>query len=214
MTSAVATTVRLTDGVLAAAAGTVTLANVVPAAADVLAARQRPAWQVAEHLAARTLLRGLLAEVAAADEPIAARSTGQPYLPGRPDLAISLSHEAGHVAAALGVGIAIGIDVQVPVPVSSALLRRCCCPAVRAELEALPEATRDLEFAWIWTVQEACVKATGAGLTDRPWAIPVDRGQHEGEWRGHRWVSLRDNSAVPVSVAYRQGRPGGSHDHA
>jgi phosphopantetheinyl transferase/thioesterase domain-containing protein len=184
---------------------TLALAAASPTESDALACQRLPAWRRTEFRAARALLRSLLADevgagVAAA--PIAARESGQPYLPERPDLAISLSHTQGHVAAAIGLGVAVGIDVQVPVPVTPAVVRRCCVPHVRAELETLPDADRELEFAWIWTVQEACVKATGAGLAGRPWTIPVRTGQRCGEWHSHRWLSLRDDSTVPVSVAY------------
>jgi phosphopantetheinyl transferase/thioesterase domain-containing protein len=184
---------------------TVALAEAPATDSDALACQRLPASRRTESRAARALLRSLLADglgtdVAAA--PIAARESGQPYLPERPDLAISLSHTQGHVAAAVGVGMAVGIDVQVPVPVSAGVIRRCCMPNVRGELETLPDADRELEFAWIWTVQEACVKATGAGLAGRPWTIPVRRAQRCGEWHGHRWLSLRDDSVVPVSVAY------------
>jgi 4'-phosphopantetheinyl transferase len=167
--------------------------------------RDLPAWRLTESRAARALLRWLLADEVGADAaaaPIAARHSGQPYLRGRPELGISLSHGHGHVAAAVGLGVAIGIDVQAAVPVSPGVIRRCCLPEVRQELAALPDAARDLEFAWIWTVQEACVKAAGTGLAGRPWSIPVHRGQHEGEWLGYRWRSLRHDSAVPVSVAH------------
>jgi 4'-phosphopantetheinyl transferase len=86
--------------------------------------------------------------------------------------------------------------------VSAGVIARCCEPAVADELAALPDDVRDLEFAWIWTVQEACVKAAGTGLAGRPWSIPVGLGQREGHWLGHRWLSLRDDSAVPLSVAH------------
>ncbi|MEW2376557.1 4'-phosphopantetheinyl transferase superfamily protein [Micromonospora sp. NPDC047812] len=86
-----------------------------------------------------------------------------------------------------------------------ALLRRCCAPTVRAALDRLPGPARVREFAWIWTVQEACVKATGAGLGGRPWAIPVPSGRRTGRWADLRWVSLRGHSRVPASVAHGVG---------
>lgn len=154
-----------------------------------------------ESQAARALLRSLLGDDA---RPLAAEASGRPYLPGRPDLAVSLSHTDGFVAAAVGRGVAVGVDVQAPVPISDAVLRRCCSPEVRDELSALPSEARDLEFAWIWSAQECCVKATGEGLAGRPWTIPVRRGQRRGTWRAHTWHSLRDASAVPLSVAFER----------
>lgn len=163
-----------------------------------------------EGAAARALLRRLLAEVAGRDAgatPLAARPGGQPFLPERPDLTVSLSHSGGWVAAAVGLGPDVGVDVQVPQPASAALLRRCCGPAARRALAAMPPRRLDEEFAWIWTVQEACVKATGSGLAGRPWTIPVGVGQRAGTWRRVRWLSLRDRVGVPVSCAYGHSRP-------
>lgn len=191
-----------------AVAPTSALANVEPIASDAHGARGLPAPRATESRAARVLLRLLLARVLGADcaGPIAARPSGQPYLPQRADLAISLSHTPGYVAVAVAVGVAVGIDVQIPVPVSPAVIRRCCTPRAQRELDALSGPARDLALAWIWSVQEACVKSTGAGLAGRPWAIPVDLAQREGQWRGHRWLSLPTGSAVPVSIAFAMDR--------
>ncbi|MEU2661501.1 4'-phosphopantetheinyl transferase family protein [Micromonospora sp. DT46] len=184
------------------------LAHLPPAPADLATVGDLPAGPRAERLAARALLRLLLAAElgrAAGATPIAARDGGQPHLPEWPGISVSLSHDAGTVAAALGRGVPVGVDVQVPVPAPPALLRRCCAPAVRAALDRLPAPARDREFAWIWTVQEACVKATGAGLAGRPWAIPVPAGRRTGRWADLRWVSLRGHSRVPASVAHVVG---------
>lgn len=184
------------------------LAHLPPAPSDLATVGDLPAGPRAERLAARALLRLLLAAElgrTAGAMPIAAHDGGQPYLPEWPEVGVSLSHDAGTVAAALGRGVPVGVDVQVPVPAPPALLRRCCAPAVRAALDRLPEPARDREFAWIWTVQEACVKATGAGLAGRPWAIPVPAGRRTGRWADLRWVSLRGHTRVPASVAYGVG---------
>jgi 4'-phosphopantetheinyl transferase len=196
----------VTDGVHAAVGETAALAELAPSAMDVHTVRELPAWRAAERLAARALLRRLLADEMgrpAADLAIAARPSGQPYLPDRPDLAVSMSHEDGWVAAAVTAGAAVGVDVQSPQPVTAALLRRCCRPGARQALDELPGAERELEFARIWTVQEACVKAAGTGLAGRPWTIPVGVGQREGAWQDHCWRSFRGHSGVPVSWAYR-----------
>ncbi|KAA2255361.1 4'-phosphopantetheinyl transferase superfamily protein [Solihabitans fulvus] len=175
-------------------------------AADTEAARLLPAWRAAEYLAARALLRRLLAEVAgpaAAVLPIAADEAGRPHLPDRPDLTISLSHEGDWVAAAVGLGVDVGVDVQPPQPASEGLRRRCCTPRARRALAELPAADRDREFAWIWTVQEACVKADGTGVAGLPWTVPVEVGQRAGVWGDYRWRRLPDSIGVPASFAYR-----------
>lgn len=175
--------------------------DVVPNSVDVEEAARLPEFRAREYVAARGLLRGLLAELG--EIRISAHDNGRPYLPDHPDLTISLAHDGGYVAAACsrGKGLGVGVDVQLPAPVSPGLLRRCGV----AELAELPDRERDLEFAWVWTVQEACVKATGQGLSGRPWSIPVRPGQVRGQWRGVRWRRL-PHSAVPVSVAFLEER--------
>ncbi len=179
-----------------------------PARQDRLRAVGMPAWRQREYLAGRTLLRRLLTEVAgdAAAGPIEARSSGQPYLPGRPGLGISLSHTHDLVAAAVGVGCAVGVDVEAAAPVSRAMLRRCCTPEALAVLDSLPRAAADVEFAWLWTAKEACVKAAGTGLAGAPWLIPVPPGERSGRWGSVRWHSLRDRSTTPVTCAYAQSK--------
>jgi 4'-phosphopantetheinyl transferase len=165
-----------------------------------------PVWRAAEYTAARAVLRGLLAAVtdsAAAVAPLAVAANGKPFLVGRPDVTISISHTDGWAAAAVSpAGVTVGVDTQTQVRVSDAFLRRCCQPEVHAQLSRFCPAARDLETAWIWSVQEACVKATGDGLAGRPWAIPVGLGQRAGVWGKVGWRACRGMFAVPVSCAY------------
>jgi 4'-phosphopantetheinyl transferase len=144
-------------------------------------------------------------ESGTADLVIANRPGGQPFLPRRPELAVSLSADGDWLAAAVGIGTGtgtgIGIDVQSPQRVSAGRLGRCGSPAARIALAALPDAERDLEYARIWAVQEACVKAAGSGLAGRPWRIPVEVGQFHGRWRDYRWLSV-GGLGVPVGVAF------------
>jgi 4'-phosphopantetheinyl transferase len=191
--------------VVAAACAIAALRDEAAHPADLEAARGLPATLRSERLAARALLRWLVAEVAgtgAAASPLRARGGGQPYLAERPDLAVSVSHTEGWVAAAVRPGGAVGIDAQHPVRVGEGLLRRCCTASARTALSGLPDAARDVEFAWIWAVQEACVKATGAGVAGRPWTIPVEVGQREGRWRTVRWRALRGLWPIPVGCAH------------
>jgi 4'-phosphopantetheinyl transferase len=186
-----------------------------PARPDQLRAAGMPAWRQREFLAGRTLLRRLLADVAghAAAERIEARSSGQPYLPGRPGLGISLSHTRDLVAAAVGVGCTVGVDVEAAAPVSRAMLRRCCTPEVLAMLDALPAAAAEVEFAWLWTAKEACVKAAGTGLAGAPWLIPVTPGERSGRWGPISWHSMRDRFTTPVTYACAESKevPDASH---
>lgn len=173
---------------------------------DVEAARAVPETRRAEHVAARTLLRLLLAEVldpVAAASPISTRTTGQPFLSARPDVGVSVSHSHGWVAAAVHPGrTGVGVDVQVPVRVGDAIVRRCCTTSAAAALGRLGDDERDLEFAWIWSVQEACVKAVGTGIVSLSCTVPVEVGQARGVWRDTVWSALREIWPVPVSCAH------------
>jgi len=96
----------------------------------------------------------------------------------------------------------VGVDVQLPPPeVSDGLLRRCLRDRA-GELTALPQAVRAREFAWVWSVQEACVKADGTGIAGRPWSIDVPVRPRSGRWRDLTWLSLRDHSGIPLSCAF------------
>jgi 4'-phosphopantetheinyl transferase len=171
-----------------------------PLSADVRAARAMPAWRAREFLAGRSALRDLLAQVrpAAAAAPVVPGGNGKPLLAGHSDIGINVSHDSGHVAACVAIGRMVGVDVQSPPErLSSAMVRRCA-----ADLSALPEVDQPVEFAWIWTAQEACVKVTGAGVSGRPWSIGVRPGARGGTWRAVRWRGLRELSGVPLSCAW------------
>ncbi|MFE7778863.1 4'-phosphopantetheinyl transferase family protein [Streptomyces sp. NPDC057445] len=171
---------------------------------DHTAASGLVAWRAEEFLAGRALLRRLLAEIVpdAADGRVAAGPNGKPYLPDRPDVGISIAHDEGHYAACVSLGRAVGIDVQQPLRhLDDGVVRRCVRTG-RDTLNALPPAERSREFAWIWTAQEACVKAEGSGLAGGPWAVDVRPKQRTGTWKGFAWRSLRDRSDTPLSCAW------------
>lgn len=189
-------------------------------ARDQEAASERPPWRAVEHAASRTLLRALLREVGAYLDagPIDTRPSGQPYLPDRPDLGVSLSHSTGWVAAAVGTHRDVGIDVQTPSRVVDRMLHLCCAAGDAEALAAMPEERRRREFAWIFSVQEACVKAVGQGFRGRPWNVPVALGQQAGEWEHERhrvrWRAPRGRHPLPLCLAWteRPVRDGGPSD--
>jgi 4'-phosphopantetheinyl transferase len=196
------------------AAGITLMVDTAPAAIrgweptedDLRASAHLASWRAQEFLAARCLLRRMLADAlgpVAAALTIMKRDSGQPYLSGAEHIGVSLSHDRGLVAAAISVHGPVGVDTQHPTPVSARMMLRCCsCPDVKT-LIALPMRERMRECAWIWSVQEACVKAAGLGIAGRPWSVQVSPGQCAGQWAGHSWRSLRDESQIPVSCAYR-----------
>ncbi|MEU7070891.1 4'-phosphopantetheinyl transferase superfamily protein [Streptomyces narbonensis] len=178
------------------------------AAPDRATAAGLPPWRALEHTASRTLLRALLREIGEdlRGGPVAALPSGRPYLPDRPDLGVSLSHSSGWVAAAVARDRDVGVDVQTPRAVGDRLLRLCCAPGDAEALTALPEDGRRREFAWIFTVQEACVKAAGTGFAGRPWTVPVTLGQRTGAWERVSWCAPREAQEVPACCAWTERR--------
>lgn len=185
-----------------ALAGTRTPAHPADAAAAVKMAPAR----AREFLAGRALLRALLITVRpeAARLEVRAGINGKPALPQAPRIGISISHDGGHVAAAVASGRQIGVDLQMPPrKASDAMVRRCAARHTR-QLFLLGPAARAREFAWIWSVQEACVKATGSGLAGRPWTVEVAPGSTTGQTGDIRWRALRRMTPYPLSYAWRE----------
>ncbi|NIL58638.1 4'-phosphopantetheinyl transferase family protein [Salinispora arenicola] len=175
---------------------------------DRRAMASQPAWRRAERLAARGLLRQLLSEIApeSAQARLVPTRNGKPMLAGWPTVGVSISHDGSAVAAAVAVDGQVGVDVQLPIHRPSDRIARRCLRERAPELDDLPPDQRALELAWVWSVQEACVKADGTGIAGRPWAIDVPVRPHTGRWGRLRWIALRDNCTVPVSCAYGGAR--------
>lgn len=171
---------------------------------DRAAAAELPEWRVEEFLASRALLRHLLraTQPELAEVPVRAEEQGRPVLAGHPDKGISISHDGDAVAVAFAPHRRVGVDVQQPPDnVPDGLLRRCLGEHTR-DLGALPERGRAAELAWVWTAQEACVKAAGTGMSGRPWAIDIPPGRLRGQWHDFQWISLRGRSQTPLSCAF------------
>lgn len=172
--------------------------------ADLRAAAGLPPWRAQETLAGRWLLRSLLARLlpAAAQAPLVTVGNGRPVLSGWPRIGVNVSHDGGVVAAAVSLDCPVGIDVQLPPEqIGERLARRCLRDRI-ADLHSLPASSRTTEFAWVWSVQEACVKAQGTGLSGRPWSIDVPVRPITGHWCGLTWVALRDHTDIPMSCAF------------
>jgi 4'-phosphopantetheinyl transferase len=171
---------------------------------DLAQAKDLPSWRVEEFLAGRATLRRLLREVRPdlADTAVRPDARGRPCLVGHPETGVSVSHDGGLSAAAVAAGRQVGVDVQLPPGEPSAGMLRRCLKEHAALIEKLPAPERARELAWVWTVQESCVKAAGTGLAGRPWTIAVPPGHRHGRWGRYRWTSLRDRSSIPLSCAF------------
>jgi 4'-phosphopantetheinyl transferase len=93
---------------------------------------------------------------------------------GRPEVAapatpvrFNLAHSAGLVVCALATGRDVGVDVEdlARRPIEPALVRRYCCAAEIADIEARPADARHDRFLVYWTLKEAYLKARGLGIS-------------------------------------------------
>ena len=125
------------------------------------------------YTAAHALLRHALSDRAGVEPSawrFAAGSRGKPYLAKQPagfDLRFSLSHCRSMVAVAIAQDLEVGVDVEAcDRAVDLEIANSCFAPDEIAMLNGLPqpEQRRD-RFIMLWTLKEAVIKATGAGLS-------------------------------------------------
>ncbi|MEU7556511.1 4'-phosphopantetheinyl transferase superfamily protein [Streptomyces sp. NPDC044571] len=127
-----------------------------------------PAWRQAEWMAGRLLAKRLVGEVLAApaeDVEILPRDDGSPYVgvggSPVPDLNVSISHTAGHVAAALA-GVPVGVDLCETA--SAPAVRRVADHALSPGELSLVGAHRADALVGSWALKEAAVKADRSGI--------------------------------------------------
>ncbi|GAA5075079.1 4'-phosphopantetheinyl transferase family protein [Streptomyces similanensis] len=171
-----------------------------------------PEWRARRFLHGRGLLRELLHTVAPplAGADIVPDERGRPRLAGRPGAAVSVSHSDSMVACAFAAEGRVGVDLQHPAASVGATLARRLLRAHAPGVLALAPARAAAEVAWVWTAQEACVKAAGTGLAGRPWEIDVPPGSLGGRWGPYRWICLRSASTTPLSCAMGPVRADGA----
>lgn len=125
------------------------------------------------HVLTRAALRVVLSRwmpaIAPQDWRFMRAAHGRPELAG-PGETLSLSFNVAHtddqIIVALSAAGRVGVDVEAQQRESDALAlaRRYFRPEEVAALEALPAPQRQQRFLELWTLKEACVKATGEGL--------------------------------------------------
>jgi 4'-phosphopantetheinyl transferase len=165
------------------------------------------------YIAARGLLRTLLAsylQVQASEVRFQYGEHGKPALAdeacGVP-LTFSVAHSGDLALYAIANRFAVGVDVERIRPVEDAdrLAREIMSDREYAGYRALTASARPRAFLTCWTRKEACLKATGVGLTADPSGVEVFcRGQERTEFRtvclssGHRrCLELRDFAPTP-----------------
>lgn len=148
---------------------------------------------------------------------------GRPYVEELPEVAVSLSHTRGYVAAVAGAGpVAVDVENHRRTVLSPAARREVLTDAEQAAVAADPDP--DLAFCLRWTYKECLVKhaaATwgelrGTGLPPglRPDGVPV---RAAAQW-AVQWVDDRGTncgtavtSANPVLLGFEGGKVIGYH---
>jgi 4'-phosphopantetheinyl transferase len=88
-------------------------------------------------------------------------------LPANRALHFNLAHSDGLLMVALSETCPVGIDVERVRPVDGidGLVERFCPPRANLDWQTLPLHQRPIAFFNLWTRKEACLKATGVGLS-------------------------------------------------
>ena len=133
----------------------------------------------ARWTSARVAVRQILARYTG-DHPAALRLTYgpclKPALVGSMPLRFSLAHARERAALAVAWEREVGIDLEPIDPglAVSPLLGVVCSQTEIARLDALPPPARLHAFLAYWTLKEAYLKGTGAGLSRDPRTIEVE----------------------------------------
>jgi len=127
------------------------------------------------YVAAHALLRHSLSAVIPgepADWRFVTGPLGKPQLADPPpgfDLRFNLSHCRSRVAVALALDVDVGVDVEAldrTARIDPDIADAYFAPDEAAALRAIgDEARRREQFLRLWTLKEACIKATGRGLS-------------------------------------------------
>ncbi|MCA1299050.1 4'-phosphopantetheinyl transferase family protein [Stappia indica] len=180
----------------------------------------------AEYVLAHGLLRHLLSwtfQAPARSWAISADAAGRPHIVSpylHRDVAVSLSHTRGFVAAAIARGFRIGIDAERQDPSRSQLdiADRFFAGQEAERLRALPQNRTSPEFTALWTLKEAFVKAIGKGFAQPlksfsfDGATPARVAFHDAELGApERWRFVSGAfDSVHVSLACELTAGGGS----
>jgi 4'-phosphopantetheinyl transferase len=152
-----------------------------------------------QFITGRAVLRQLLGaclKVDAAALTFGYAPGGKPLLASQPaaaDLRFNISHSGSCVAVALTRKRDVGIDIERihPLPDWEAITSRFFSAREQQLIQALRADDRLKQFFHIWTCKEACLKATGEGLSDDLSALeftfPTNNNLHAVSRLGGRW---------------------------
>lgn len=191
------------------------------------------AWWTAARVALRQILASYTGE-----QPADLRLTygvhGKPALAGGSPLCFSLSHARERAAVAVAWQREVGIDLEPIDPALnlSPLLDVVCRPIEAANIAALPPAARRETFFAYWTLKEAYLKGTGAGLSRDPRTVEMTLlaegqanvrdsvGEHGARWSvrlldaGSGWIaSVAVSGPASPITEFRWPLEGNNHPH-
>lgn len=162
-----------------------------------------------ESLVSRALVRRLLSEwmgIPVANVRVEPGPGGRPRttpVDGTLGPSFNATHSGRVVGASLVQSGAIGMDLEVVRAFDRRLLERVFSPADAKRVMALGINDRNREFARLWTIAEACAKATGDGLR-----LLLRRWQHIGDadrgvWTGgpQSWASAQLSDGHACAIA-------------
>ncbi|WP_222263469.1 Pls/PosA family non-ribosomal peptide synthetase [Modestobacter marinus] len=147
------------------------LRALLPACEQAAAETMSSAHRREQWIAGRALLRLMLSSEdpsrAPVEWPLMRTETDRPVVPGGPD--VSLAHADGVIVAALAHGRAIGVDVEcLEHDRDDVVLASALTAEERARLAGAPPGERAGLFLRMWTLKEAALKCSGAGLDGGP----------------------------------------------
>jgi phosphopantetheine--protein transferase-like protein len=155
---------------------------------------------------AHLLLRRLLGQALETD-PAALELTfgehGKPALRDPPtSLHFNLSHCSTHVLVAFSNRYEIGVDIEAVGEYKSRVARRILEPDQYLALDRLDNTARAAAFYRYWVIKEACLKATGVGLSTRLRDVRVSTVR-AGRWSEIAWELVDIDPDVMACVAVR-----------
>jgi 4'-phosphopantetheinyl transferase len=148
--------------------------------------------------AARSVLRGILGAYLGSDPAelqFEVGKYGRPSLVAHPGLSFNVSHSGECALVALSAARTIGVDIEAIDPALDwrALLDLVCAPEEARRIGTVRE------FYRCWTVKEALLKATGAGIGEALKSIDVANAQLP---QGLRFTCLDELDGYSCALAF------------
>lgn len=126
-----------------------------------------------------------------------------------PPLYFNTSHSRTHALVALSRLGDLGVDVEDVGPVDDRVVQRSLSSDELQKLELLDPADRERAFFRLWTIKEACAKATGVGIGIGMRKVPATLDD-SGRWTEFMWQVLDLGPQAAAAVAVRTDTAAGA----